>query len=150
MTLATEIQRGCEGPDLPDPNTVRRWADAAFSKVKEGDAEVTIRIVDEAESRDLNRRYRDKDQPTNVLSFAYDTGQFTEAGLLGDVVICAPVLKQEARSQSKGIDAHWAHMIVHGILHLCGYEHDRQSSAEAMEALETEILAELGFPAPYN
>lgn len=150
MTLSTAIQLCCKSDDVPDPHSVRKWADAAFSKVASDDAEVTIRIVDEEEARELNRKYRNKDSATNVLSFAYSDDPYAQASLLGDVVVCAPVLRREASSQAKSIDAHWAHIVVHGILHLCGYDHDRERSALHMQHLETEILAELGFPAPYN
>ncbi len=122
----------------------------AFDAVVEKDAEVTIRIVDEEEGAELNRRYRNGAGATNVLAFNYAEDSFAQSDLLGDVIICAPIVVQEALSQNKSIDAHWAHMVVHGILHLCGYRHGEEKEARKMEKLETAILSELGFPAPYN
>jgi probable rRNA maturation factor len=106
--------------------------------------EVTLRIVGPAESRALNRRYRKKDKPTNVLSFPYD-----DPGLLGDIVICAAVVNREAREQGKRREAHWAHMVVHGVLHLLGFDHIRPADAKVMERRERAILARLSFPDPY-
>lgn len=106
--------------------------------------EVTVRIVGAAESRALNRRYRGKDRPTNVLSFPYG-----EPGVLGDLVVCAPVVNREAREQGKSPAAHWAHMVVHGVLHLRGFDHIRAPDAKVMETRERAILARLSFPDPY-
>jgi probable rRNA maturation factor len=106
---------------------------------------VTIRVVGAAESRRLNRRFRGKDKPTNVLSFPYDV-----PGALGDVVICAPVVNREAREQGKAPAAHWAHMVVHGVLHLLGHDHIRAADAKMMEARERAILARLSYPDPYS
>ena len=150
MTLSTEIQHRSTCSQVPASESMRLWADTAFSAVKKNSAEVTIRIVDEKEGVELNRKYRDGVGATNVLSFTYADEPWRQKKFLGDVVICAPIVEQEAQSQKKNIEAHWAHMVVHGILHLCGYEHDGEENAEKMERLETEILSELGFPAPYN
>ena len=112
----------------------------------DGAAEVTVRFVEAEEGRLLNRNYRGKDAPTNVLSFAYGT----TPALAGDLVICLPVVLREAQEQGKSAEAHFAHLIVHGMLHLCGYEHETGAAdAERMEAKEQEILARLGYPNPY-
>ena len=134
------VQRRVSGRGVPAPATLRGFARAAL---EEGDGELTLRIVGAAESRALNRRYRGKDKPTNVLSFAAE-------GALGDLVLCAPVIAREAREQGKSIRAHWAHMIVHGCLHLQGYDHQRERDAARMERKEQKLLAELGFPDPYE
>ena len=139
-----------KNPQVPASEVMSRWADEAFGAVLKKDAKVTIRIVDEEEGAELNRKYRNRAGATNVLAFDYTDDSFAQNDLLGDVIICAPIVVQEALSQSKSIDAHWAHMVVHGLLHLCGYKHNEEKEAYNMERLETEILSELGFPAPYN
>ncbi len=118
---------------------------------------MVVRIVSEAESQELNRAYRDKDYPTNVLSFPYDPAplpldedEADEIDYLGDLVICLPVMEREAAEQGKTPTQHWAHLLVHGLLHLQGYDHITDSDAEEMEALETDILGKLGFPDPYQ
>ena len=150
MSLSTEIQRCSKNPQVPASEVMARWADEAFGAVLNKDAKVTIRIVDEEEGAELNRKYRNGVSATNVLAFDYAEDCFAQSDLLGDIIICAPIVVREALSQSKSIDAHWAHMVVHGILHLCGYKHNEEKDAYKMEQLETEILSELGFPAPYN
>ena len=140
------VQRRVAPVGLPAASTMRAWAMAALGS---GSGDLTIRIVDLAESQDLNRRYRGKDKPTNVLSFPYD-GDMLDVPILGDLVICAPVVAQEAVEQGKDARAHWAHMVVHGCLHLLGYDHETESEADAMEQLEREILGKLGFPDPYQ
>ncbi|TXH03868.1 MAG: rRNA maturation RNase YbeY [Nevskiaceae bacterium] len=135
------VQRGVPAAGVPAPASLRRWAEAALKRK----GELTIRIVDEDESRALNHRYRNKDKPTNVLSFGYG-----EKGVLGDLVICAPVVAREAGEQRKPLRAHWAHMVVHGCLHLQGHDHEDDKDAEAMEALEIRIMEKLGFPNPYQ
>ncbi len=127
---------------MPVPRELRRWARAALGR---RGGEVTVRVVGGAESRALNKRYRNKDRPTNVLSFPYD-----EPGVLGDVVICAAVVNREAREQGKTAAAHWAHMVVHGVLHLLGFDHIRPGDAKVMENRERAILARLSFPDPYK
>jgi probable rRNA maturation factor len=106
---------------------------------------VTLRLVDEAEARRLNRDFRGRDYPANVLTFVYEDGDRPS----GDIVLCAPVIAAEARSQRKDLQAHYAHLVVHGMLHLQGYDHEREDEAAAMEARETEIVTELGYPDPY-
>ena len=149
MTLSTQIQQSSECRQVPDTEHVSRWADAAFSSVAGKDTVVTIRIVDREEGAELNHKFRNGEGATNVLSFSYADALFSEPDLLGDIVICAPIVQQEALEQNKTLDAHWAHMVVHGILHLCGYNHIDQKDACAMEQLETKILCQLGFPKPY-
>jgi probable rRNA maturation factor len=125
-----------------------RWARAAWRDPAQ-DAEVVVRITDEAESRRLNHDYRGKDRPTNVLSFPFEPVPEVDLEHLGDLVICAPVVAREATEQGKPAEAHWAHMVVHGMLHLQGYDHETEADADEMEALETDILVGLGYPAPY-
>ncbi|EEQ20787.1 metalloprotease [Yersinia intermedia ATCC 29909] len=112
-------------------------------------AEVTVRLVDEAESHELNLTYRGKDKPTNVLSFPFEAPPEIELPLLGDLIICRQVVEQEAIEQEKALLAHWAHMVVHGSLHLLGYDHIVDDEAEEMESIETEIMQSLGYPDPY-
>ena len=113
------------------------------------DTELTIRIVDMDEGTQLNRRWRKASGPTNVLSFPAVGVEEYAPGLLGDIVICAPVVNNEAKIQNKSIDAHWAHMVIHGVLHLSGYDHENSQDAEEMEAVETELLESLGYNNPY-
>ena len=135
------IQRRVAPRGVPSPARLRAWARAALG----GQAgELTLRVVGAPESRALNLRYRGKDQPTNVLSFPYG-----EPGVLGDVVLCAPVVNREAREQGKAAAAHWAHMVVHGVLHLRGFDHIRKTEARVMETTERAILARLSYPDPY-
>ena len=140
--LNLSVQYACKDPALPSRPLIRRWVRASV----DGAAEVTVRFVEAEEGRLLNRNYRGKDAPTNVLSFAYGT----TPALAGDLVICLPVVLREAQEQGKSAEAHFAHLIVHGMLHLCGYEHETGAAdAERMEAKEQEILARLGYPNPY-
>lgn len=130
----------------PRKHQLRRWAQAALLG---GVAEVTIRLVGGSEGRELNREYRGKDYATNVLTFVYDEIAAGEAPLMGDLVLCVPVVEREAREQGKALEAHFAHLVVHGMLHLQGFDHEDAADAERMEACETEILAGLGFADPY-
>ncbi|BCX81123.1 probable rRNA maturation factor [Methylomarinovum caldicuralii] len=131
----------------PEPEDLCRWTEAALEG-KGG--EVSLRLVDEAEITDLNTRYRHQAKATNVLSFPFDAPPGVNLDFLGDVVICAPVVNLEAERQGKTPQAHWAHMVVHGVLHLRGFDHIDPGEAEIMEAREREILARLGFPDPYQ
>lgn len=131
---------------VPSAPSLRAFARAALPKRF---GELTIRIVDEDESRALNRDYRGKDKPTNVLSFDGDAAMSAQ-GVLGDLVICAPVVAREAVEQKKTLREHWAHMVVHGCLHLQGYDHEIEPDARRMEAREIRILKSLGFPDPYQ
>ncbi len=148
MHLEVEIQNATETVDLPSKETFNQWAQAALVKEIEA-AEVVIRIVDEAESQTLNLDYRGKDRPTNVLSFPFEAPPQVPCNLLGDLVICAPVVMREAEAQNKSALSHWAHMTVHGMLHLQGFDHLDDNEAEIMEARERQILRELGFSDPY-
>jgi probable rRNA maturation factor len=142
------VQIATRRAGVPHARSFARWANAAFARGslrrKSRDTELTIRVVGAAESRKLNRTWRRKDKPTNVLSFA------AEAPVLGDLAICAPVVAREAREQGKLPSAHWAHMVVHGVLHLLGYDHENDRDAMRMEAREVKILAQLGMPNPYG
>ena len=149
MNLKLDIQQVVELEELPGDAQFGLWAEAAMQSSRES-AEVVIRIVDSAESQALNSEYRGKDKPTNVLSFPFEVPPEVETDLLGDLVICAPVVAEEAHGQGKTLDAHWAHMVVHGILHLRGYDHQDEQQALEMERLETEILKGLGYPDPYE
>lgn len=149
MTLRIDVQVGVTRSGLPEVAKLRHWARAALAG-RRRDAELSIRIVDAAESRVLNRRYRARDKPTNVLAFPADLPPELELPLLGDLVICREVVEAEAAAQAKPLDAHWAHMVVHGTLHLVGYDHETAGEAATMESLEAEILAGLGWPDPYH
>lgn len=141
--LNLSVQYACNAEGLPSRTEVRAWARAALA----GGAQVTIRYVDAEEGRALNRDYRGKDYATNVLSFTYETDPLT----VGDLVICAPVVAEEAVAQGKPLHAHHAHLVVHGMLHLQGYDHEASAAdAEVMEQEEREILAGLGFADPYQ
>ena len=139
--LHASIQFASEDEHLPTPSQLRKWAKAALRV----DTEVTIRIVDEAEGRELNHTYRNKDYATNVLTFPLTE----EPQLMGDIIICAPVVAKEAKEQNKDLLAHYAHLTVHGILHLHGYDHETDAQAELMEGLETAIVTKLGYASPY-
>lgn len=161
LDLAVQRALGSANRALsPDTGSIRRWASAALA----GDAEVTVRLVGAAEGRRLNRDYRGKDYATNVLTFVYGEGEalFAEADegsngageidgapLVGDLVLCVPVVAREAAEQRKPLDAHFAHLIVHGMLHLQGFDHEAADEAEEMESREAQILATLGYANPY-
>lgn len=149
--LVVEVQNVVDDAGVPPVRELVRWAETACRGVPgaPGSAEMTIRIVGEAESRELNNRFRKANRATNVLSFPFEDPPGVETAILGDVVICAPVVAREAAAQRKRVRAHWAHLVVHGVLHLLGYEHDDDGDAEIMEALEDDILGTLGFPGPY-
>ncbi|MCC7219763.1 MAG: rRNA maturation RNase YbeY [Candidatus Contendobacter sp.] len=150
MALELDLQIALEMPGLPAATDFQRWAEAALTGANDQrDAEITVRIVNEVESTALNETYRHKQGPTNVLSFPFEAPPEVESSLLGDIVICAPVVLREAVSQGKSPAAHWAHLVIHGVLHLLGYDHD-ELQADAMESLEIRILAGLGYPDPYG
>jgi probable rRNA maturation factor len=139
--LNVSIQFASSGHHLPSKSQFRKWAKAALRV----DTEVTIRIVDAQEALELNSTYRGKDYATNVLTFP-----LTETPhLMGDIVICAPVVEAEAKAQNKPLEVHYAHLTVHGILHLHGYDHETTEQAELMESLEISILTKLGYANPY-
>jgi probable rRNA maturation factor len=150
MTLELDLQIALEMPGLPGEADFQRSAEAALTGAGyQKEAEMTIRVVNEAEITALNETYRHKQGPTNVLSFPFEAPSGVESALLGDVVICAPVVLREAVSQGKSLGAHWAHLVVHGVLHLLGYDHN-EAQAEMMESLEIRILSDLGYADPYG
>jgi probable rRNA maturation factor len=140
--LALSVQYAAKPADVPNRARMRRWVQAALQKP----AELTLRVVDEDEGRTLNRDYRGKDYATNVLTFVYDD----DPVVAGDIVLCAPVVSREAREQGKTPEAHYAHLVVHGVLHLQGYDHENDADAQTMEAREAEILRKLGYDDPYK
>jgi len=148
--MEVDLQIATTGEQVPEAASFTAWAEAALAAIGRRADELSIRIVDEQESAELNRRYRQRDKPTNVLSFPFDAPPGVAVGWLGDLVICAAVVAREAREQHKSGDAHWAHMVVHGVLHLCGYDHQHAPEAKRMETLETGILDGLGYPDPYR
>jgi len=145
--LTVDFQNVFEGPGVPAESLFQTWAQAAW--LEQDSSEVTIRIVGISEGQALNHQYRGKDKPTNVLSFPFEAPAGITVPLAGDLVICAPVVDAEAREQLKEPTTHWAHMVVHGMLHLQGYDHVDDDDAEAMEALEIRLLAQFGFGNPY-
>ena len=147
--MIIDLQIACEQESgLPTAEQIEQWATAAVQPQSD-EVEMTVRIVDEAESHELNLNYRGKDRPTNVLSFPFECPDEVELPLLGDLVICRQVVEREAQEQNKPVMAHWAHMVVHGSLHLLGYDHIEDDEAEEMESLETQIMTGLGFADPY-
>ena len=144
--LSLSVQYALAGDGLPTRPQLRQWVKAALQQ----DAEITLRIVDAPEGQELNRDYRGKDYATNVLTFVYDDMP-AETGLplMGDIVLCAPVVAREAAEQGKSLLAHYAHLVVHGVLHLLGHDHEKEKDAEKMEALEIKILKKLGVKNPY-
>jgi len=146
VELAVQILS--DSATVPGEERLRAWVIAALQQ-QEVDREITIRIVNQPESQSLNAQYRDQDKPTNVLSFPADLPAGVDHPWLGDLVICAPLVECEATEQGKEVQEHWAHLVIHGVLHLLGHDHQQADEAKAMEALETTILASLGYPNPY-
>jgi probable rRNA maturation factor len=166
MNATVDLQIACAEKTLPDIKDFQLWVDTALELAYRKSADTTntllnrksadhrqdelsIRLVDIEESQSLNHQYRHKDKPTNVLSFEFEAPEGVELNLLGDLVICADIVKDEAKSQQKQVFHHWAHMVVHGCLHLLGFDHINDTDATEMEALEIEVLAELGINNPY-
>ena len=147
MSSEIEIQRASSASDLPCDSDLKRWASAALLDNEK--TSVVIRLVDPDESRQLNNDYRGLDKPTNVLSFPFEAPPEISDKFLGDIIICAPVVEQQAKLQNKPLQSRCAPLEAHGMLHLQGYEHQNDQQAEEMERLEGEILATLGFPDPY-
>ena len=156
-----EVQVAAGRPWIPARAALERWASAAYGaalassgstrrRAAVAPRRLCIRIVGPAASRRLNREYRGKDKPTNVLSFPASSEEREHGDSLGDLVICAAVVQREAREQGKPAPAHWAHMVVHGVLHLQGFDHETRAEAATMETRERELLAALGFPDPYS
>lgn len=133
----------------PTATQIKRWIKAALDEQKKS-GQVVVRIVDEHEMITLNHQYRKKEKPTNVLSFKSQLPPNLGAGILGDIVICASVVAKESLLQKKTLEQHWAHMVVHGVLHLLGYDHENDQDANVMENHEIAILDKLGFPSPYR
>ncbi len=146
--MRVDVQIVSTRRDLPAVADIEGWSLATL-RALQTHAQLCVRVVDEAEATQLNETYRGRSGPTNVLSFSFDAMQRTEPPLLGDIIICAPVVAREAEAQHKSARAHYAHMVVHGTLHLLGHDHESRSQARAMEALECEIIAGLGFTNPY-
>lgn len=151
MATDIEVQYQVSGDDLPSEAQIQQWVDSVLLPYKQPFS-VCIRIVTPAESQQLNAQYRAKDKPTNVLSFCFETPEFVEedSEILGDLVVCADVVKTEANEQNKALFDHWAHMIVHGVLHLLGFDHIKEEDALEMEQLERDILAKLSITDPYQ
>jgi probable rRNA maturation factor len=157
MTVTVEVSisddlaaEACESADddVPEPGLIQAWAEAAYLDEKPAVASLLVTTSDEIQ--DLNKQYRNKDKATNVLSFPVQLPEEVNVNLLGDIVLCPSVIKQEAEQQSKSEESHWAHMVVHGMLHLQGYDHIKEDDAEEMEQLEIDILGRLGFENPYE
>jgi probable rRNA maturation factor len=156
VIVTVDLQVASTSPDVPDEQQLHDWAKSALlaaSGSTAGSFELSVRLVDEDEGRKLNLQYRQQDNSTNVLSFPFDS----PAGLpentvttLGDLVVCVPVVEREAGEQNKAAVDHWAHMVIHGTLHLLGYDHESEAQATAMEALEINILRDFGIENPYR
>ena len=146
-----ELQRAYEHINTPENKDFKEWVEQVFDhcSYEQDDAELTIRVVDENEIHALNLKYRHKDSSTNVLSFPSDLPKDVPIYILGDIIICPTVLEREAKEQKKSLKAHWCHMVIHGVLHLLGFDHEEEQEAEKMESSEIEILRELGFDNPY-
>ena len=144
-----EIQNATEYADCPDEQQFQQWMDSVLTDQAQN-SEIVIRLVDKAESAELNQQYRHKTGPTNILSFPFEAPEGIEMDLLGDLVICAPLIAEEALQQNKQSQHHWAHITIHGILHLLGYDHVQDQDAEEMEALEIQILHKLNIVNPYQ
>ena len=149
ISLDLDLQIAVNNLNLPTQAEFETWVRTAVGQTMP-EVELTIRIVEVAESQLLNLTYRGKDKPTNVLSFPFEAPPEVELPLLGDLVICAHVVEQEAIEQNKPLNAHWAHMVIHGCLHLLGYDHIIDQEADEMESLETQLVEGLGFDNPYK
>ena len=147
-SITIDLQNESSSPSIPDVQQLKAWVESALLSSHEN-LEQSIRIVDEAESQQLNKAYRAIDKPTNILSFPAEVSSYLDYDHLGDLVICAPVVESEALQQNKPLTAHWTHMVVHGMLHLQGYDHIDEEQARQMEVLEIEILSSLGHTNPY-
>lgn len=148
MDVDLDIQREVEG--LPKDQELVKWVKEVLTLEQHGDTELTIRFVSEEESAELNNQYRNKQSSTNILSFPFEMPDEVELNLLGDLIICSDIVKKEAAEQQKEELAHWAHMIVHGTLHLLGYDHLTDAEASIMETKEIKILSQLGYSDPYR
>jgi probable rRNA maturation factor len=149
MSVRVDIDMAVACARVPDRERFEAWLTAALEG-RQADAELSVRVVDEAESAELNHRYRGRNGPTNVLAFPADLPKEIGVPFLGDLVICKAVVEREAREQGKSVESHWAHMVIHGSLHLLGYDHGTDDEAARMEALEVQILRRLGYADPYE
>lgn len=150
MSVLLDLQLACQNSDIPTHEQIQMCLDSVLEHQELGEQEITVRIVDKDESQRLNSEYRDKNKPTNVLSFPFEAPPGIELNLLGDLVICADIVSQEAQQQNKSALHHWYHMLVHGSLHLMGFDHIKDHEADQMEALEIAILAKIGVDDPYQ
>ena len=148
MAIDVDIQFAVDDQTLPDEDEFQRWVEIALADQLD-EAELCIRIVCSEESQELNTTWRGKDKPTNVLSFPFEAPPGFSSAMIGDLAICAEVVAAEAKEQNKPLKAHWAHMVIHGVLHLIGFDHINDEDAEEMEALEIKLLAQLDIPNPY-
>jgi len=156
MKIILDLQNAIDSQQVPVKKSIEHWILTTLAQVDKHfvQPEITIRIVSQEEIQTLNQQYRDQNKPTNVLSFPFEVPEMIpieEVGeLLGDLVICESILLQEAKQQKKSLESHWAHMVVHGILHLLGFDHIENRDAEKMEALEVKVLSDLGIKDPYQ
>lgn len=152
--VAIDIQIACTVDSIPDEQAIQSWLNDVIGSAGGGSREISVRIVDEDEGRALNKQYRQQDKATNVLSFPAVGADESDlppelSQTLGDIVICGPVVEREAAEQNKEVASHWAHLLVHGALHLLGFDHETDEDADAMEKLETSLLAARGIDDPY-
>ena len=150
MSITVDIDNVSTSKNVPSHTNITHWVNHVLSHEAKTDAELSIRIVDKDEIQQLSASYRNKDKPTNVLSFPAELPEAVQIPLLGDIIICAPIVEKEAREQQKSTDSHWAHMLIHGTLHLLGYDHIDDTEADIMEGVEIQIMQNLGFDSPYQ
>ena len=150
MNNAVEVQLAYDDALVPDDPRITAWVDCALTAVQKRADSITVRVVTRDEMQNLNVRFRGQNSVTNVLSFPSDDIGSQSTGVSGDIAVCSVIVQTEAQEQNKAPDAHWAHMIIHGVLHLCGYDHTTDVVATEMESLEVLILRLLGFPDPYQ
>ncbi len=144
------LQVAANNSNIPLRNLFSKWINIISHNINIKEEYITIRIVESVESQVLNKQFRDKDSPSNVLSFPTQLPEHIDNQYLGDIVICADIVEQEALAQNKSLHAHWAHMVVHGVLHLLGYDHIEPEDANKMESLEIKLLAQMGYANPYE
>ena len=150
MNNSVEVQLAHGDDPVPDGPRIIDWVDCALKAVQKRAVAITVRVVTRDEMQNLNLRFRGQNSATNVLSFPSDDHGSQGTGVSGDIVVCSVIIQIEAQDQNKAPDAHWAHIIIHGVLHLCGYDHTTDAVATDMESLEVLILHQLGFPDPYQ
>ena len=147
--ITIDIEYATQLTDYPKAASIKKWIKATL-KGRNNDCIIALKVIDEEEMKMLNHTYRHKEGTTNILSFPCQLPSEVRANILGDIAICAPVVKKEALEQNKTLTAHWAHLVIHGTLHLLGYDHEQENEAVTMEKIETIILHNLGFPDPYR